>query len=862
MWRERTASRPGQARSRPGAAGQGRGCGHVGKRFSPSDRQRILEATDIVRLIGESVELKPKGSEYVGLCPFHDDRSPSMYVNPTLGIYKCFACGAGGRAMKFVQEFYRMDWREALAFLAERAGIEPTPEAPVARGGRASLRPRSGLGGQAAGPDGLAPVAGPGPGRAGSPGDLLRAADRHGRFAERVQDEALSTADLVEAHRTALSFYRAILRHAEHGRVAREIFARRNISAEMIDRFQLGAAPGGDHQWDGLVRTLQKRGLDLRSFEAAGLIGRRRSGDGYIDRFRNRLIFPILDRTGRPIAFGARKIDPEDEPKYLNSAEHARFHKSATLYAFDLALTEIRRTRTAVITEGYTDVIACHQAGFTNVVATLGTALTRDHCRLLQQVCDRVLLLFDGDEAGEKAVDRAPQVFMVDRATEVLAGNRAVELIFESSLDVRICLLPKGSDPADLLNDGGEAGRRAFQEAIGKGIDAFDFLMRVLRRDLERSADGLSARQRVIEAFLSRLVGLGFYKMNALRRGLILQRLADLTGLSPEMMLRAMPASSPRFATAAPAGAGAPAAAGPPRGAGGPGVREGDAASTPAGWLARFGARYEDQSLAMLRPADRARREARERTEAGVVGCLLVMRGLSSRCDHLPADHPGRALDPNWFSSVPLRRLFEAVLSVSAEMPESRPLDALEALLPDDAVELVDLATELAHWTLRSQEYDAEEGPRRLFAAYTSALAVYRADEPTGPRRSRPTGASDADTALRDAADVRTVSGAGADDANCWDDADHRPADEAEDRSAGFDDAGPGAENAAGDAESGGAATDEHAEVEDGGDEGGPNARDGAPAIPRLVAFQQRRIDALQRQGGKQLRRLPRRRDS
>ncbi|MFW5652737.1 MAG: toprim domain-containing protein, partial [Planctomycetota bacterium] len=567
--------------------------------------------------------------------------------------------------------------------------------------------------------------------------------------------------------------------HEQHGTVARRIFAERHISPEMIDRFQLGTAVGGEHQWDGLVRTLQKRQLDLRPYLAAGLIGRRRSGDGFIDRFRNRLIFPIFDRIGRPIAFGARKIDPDDEPKYLNSAEHARFRKAATLYGFDLAQPEIRRTRTAIVTEGYTDVIACHQAGFTNVVATLGTALTREHGRQLQHLCDTVRLIFDGDEAGQKAADRAVEVF------------------FESDVDVQICVLPGGADPADLLNDNGEAGRQAFAEAIDSGVDAFDYLLRILRRDLEQVEGGVSGRQRVIEAFLGRLADLGFRRMGPLRRGLMLQRLSDLTSLSPEMLLKSMPQQRTGFRPAAAVVRGASGQA-QVAGVGGVGARGGGpvptgafAAGSPAERAARgagtpttagqraltdvlaeyrrrafarqaggqsAGGRLigqsDDPALIAMRGADRRRREARERAEAGIVGCLLQSRGLLSQCDTLPEDHPGRALDVSWFGSPPLRRLFEFVLSVSAASSgegtgtgfdaapadkrddghgsaaddQGRLLDVLEAWCPEEDADLLDLATELAHRTARDAGDDSA-ALLRLFAAYVDALIEYHQED-------------------------------------------------------------------------------------------------------------------------------------
>jgi DNA primase len=228
-------------------------------------------------------------------------------------------------------------------------------------------------------------------------------------------------------------------------------------------------------------------------------------------------MFPICDEMGQPIAFGARQIDPEDSPKYLNSPESGVFHKGRGLYAIHLAKKSIIDSRTAVICEGYTDVIACHQAGVTNAVATLGTALTRDHARMLKRMAERVVLLFDGDAAGQKAADRAIEVF------------------FAEPIDVRICTLPDGLDPDELLRQ--EGGRARFDAALEQSEDALRHFVRRFRQDFA-SAGGLSARQQRIEAVLARLVELGFRQMPGLRRTLVMSSLAAITGL-PERELEA-----------------------------------------------------------------------------------------------------------------------------------------------------------------------------------------------------------------------------------------------------------------------------------------------------------------------------------
>ncbi|MCC6679198.1 MAG: DNA primase [Phycisphaerales bacterium] len=455
-----------------------------------NDRDRVREAADIVRVVGEAVALKPKGREFVGLCPFHDDHKPSMNVVPSKQIFHCFVCGAGGDVFTFVEKFYKMDFREALEFLAEKFSIELAPR-------RAA-------------------------GATGSSGPVI--------------DAGPTRADLIRACQTASDFYRAILRHPDHGAVARAIIDRRGISPGMQDAFQVGAAP---NRWDGLLMTLRGKNLPENAFLEAGLLRRRddSGGGGHYDYFRNRLIFPIHDLSGRAIAFGARKIDEADEPKYLNSPDTRLFRKSSTLYGLFQASRSIQRDRTALITEGYTDTIACHQAGFTSAVATLGTALTRDHAALLRRICDTVILLFDGDEAGQRAADRAAEVF------------------FAEPIDVRIVTLNShtdAKDPDELLKR--EGGTDVFRKAIDAATDLLDFRFARLRERLKGA--GLSALSRGIEEEVEKLVALGLADVPPLRKRLITKRLAQLAGVDEATILRTIPAgrgpASPRPSQADP----------------------------------------------------------------------------------------------------------------------------------------------------------------------------------------------------------------------------------------------------------------------------------------------------------------------
>ncbi len=445
-----------------------------------SDWDRVRDASDIVRVVGEHVRLKPKGREYVGLCPFHDDHNPSMGVVPAKQIFHCFVCGTGGDVFTFVRKFHKMDAREALEHLAERAGITLTPR------GRA----------QENGPDGL---------------------DRRA---------------MVEANAFASSFYRSQLTHPQAGALGRGMIERRGISAEMVDRFHLGVSPDS---WDALANKARASGISEALLLACGLVKKRENASGVYDALRNRLIFPIHDQVGRIIAFGGRKLRDEDEPKYLNSPETRLFDKSSTLYGLHQATRALRQKRTAIITEGYTDVIACHQAGFEHALATLGTALTTSHARALRERCDTVILLFDADDAGLRAADRAVEVF------------------FSETIDVKVCTLrpfTDAKDPDELLKrpDGAET----FAKALEASIDLLEFRYR--RLEALTVGQGPAARQKALEGELERLGELGLGSANPLRKAFILKRLSEIMGLSPDLIARSLPAGrqAPARESAAP----------------------------------------------------------------------------------------------------------------------------------------------------------------------------------------------------------------------------------------------------------------------------------------------------------------------
>lgn len=427
-----------------------------------SDVEAVRDATDLVALVTEHIRLEPKGREHVGLCPFHDDSRPSFAVVTHLNtpFYKCFACGASGDCFTFLQKHLNWSFPEALQHLAEKAGIT------LAQHGN---------------------------------GDR-DAADRSQKRRKYLRT-ALDRAD---------TWFRDTL-HTPAGEAARNCIARRGISTAMVERFGLGVAPEG---WQHLHEALCTESMPSKVLVAAGLLKEKDGGRCY-DTFRNRLMFPIHDDAGQPVAFGGRDLG-DDGPKYLNSPEHDLFKKGRTLYGMHLARQPMRTAGRAIVAEGYTDVIACHSAGFTETVGTLGTAFTDDHARILQRNTNVVVLLFDGDEAGRKAADRAVGVSM------------------RHVLDVKICVLPDNTDPDDLL--GQADGLERFTEAIEQSMDAITWSLD--RSGIAQAAPGSADRQQRLQRLLDDLTRNGLDKADAMRREFILSRIAELAGV-PASVVRA-----------------------------------------------------------------------------------------------------------------------------------------------------------------------------------------------------------------------------------------------------------------------------------------------------------------------------------
>ena len=451
---------------------------------SNDDVSKVKDACDIVRLIGEHLAIKPKGREYVCLCPFHDDHNPSMRIIPAKQIFHCFVCGTGGDVFSFVQKFHKMEFVEALQFLSERTGVALTPrrrEGEAAGEGEGSGRP------------------------------------------------SLTRRDVLNAAQSASDFYRAILRHPTHGAAGREVIERRGITPAMVELFQLGAAPD---RFDGLGMYANRHGLSEQALLEAGLYKTRDSG-GVYDLLRHRLIFPIHDKAGRVVAFGGRKIREEDEPKYINSPETRLFNKSATLYGLHLAARPIQAARTVLVTEGYMDALACHQGGFPNAVATLGTALTREHAATLRLLCDHVILLFDGDDAGQRAADRTVPIF------------------FAEPIDVKIATLgdhTDAKDPDELLKrpDGAEV----FKRVLAGSVDLLEYRFNRVRKSLRGA--GVAQLSKALMQEIESMVEMGLRDVEPIRQRLIVKRLAELGGVDEGTIQRALPAGRQPRVFAAP----------------------------------------------------------------------------------------------------------------------------------------------------------------------------------------------------------------------------------------------------------------------------------------------------------------------
>ena len=424
--------------------------------ITDEDKERVRQATDFVQLVAETVELRQRGQEFWGCCPFHGEKSPSFKVNPQTGLWHCFGCGDGGDVFSYVQRRENLEFPDAIRYLADRAGIELTEERGAHRGPRKTR--------------------------------------------------------LMEALGAAEEFYHTMLMRGKGPGPdeARRYFAGRGFGSDVCRRWGLGFAPGRG----ALVAHLRERGFTPAEMIAADL-AQERSGR-VVDRFYERVMFPINDERGRTIAFGGRIIGAKRDnvAKYVNTRDTAAFNKGKHLFAYDRAKEGMAATGEAIVCEGYTDVIAMHEAGFTNAVAALGTAFRLDHVRLMErQRVSRIVCMFDGDAAGQRAAERA------------------IRYLDKTSAALMCVVLPNNQDPMEFLAD---HGADALRPILAAARPLMDFVFEKRLEGYDLSAPG--RRVRALEDMAGVLA--------PLKRSVLLDeyatRLADALGMDVEETKRAI----------------------------------------------------------------------------------------------------------------------------------------------------------------------------------------------------------------------------------------------------------------------------------------------------------------------------------
>jgi DNA primase len=363
--------------------------------YTQASRERVREAVDFVELVSARTELRRAGPRsYEGLCPFHEERTPSFSIEPVQKVYYCFGCQASGDVFTFVQETEGLDFKAALELLADRCAIELEREQE-------------------------------------DPGEAERRRRR-----ERLLELLVRTA----------AYYERYLWEAQQAKGAREYLHERGLREQALRAFHVGYAPSA---WDRVLLASRRGGFSEQELYAAGLVQRSQQNGQLYDRFRARIMFPLTDIRGRVLGFGARASRPDHKPKYINTSDNDVYHKGRHLYGASLARAHATKAGEAILCEGYTDVIAMHQAGFANAVGLMGTALTEDQVGELARLAQTVLLALDADSAGQEAMLKAYR----------LAAKRKLEL--------RVVALPQGADPAELIQ---QSGPEAMREAISRSV--------------------------------------------------------------------------------------------------------------------------------------------------------------------------------------------------------------------------------------------------------------------------------------------------------------------------------------------------------------------------------------------------------
>jgi len=417
--------------------------------------EEIRQATDIVELISGYVTLKKRGKNYFGLCPFHTEKTPSFSVNPALQIFHCFGCGVGGNVFTFLMRQEGVSFPEAVRILAQRAGI-PLPQERV---------------------------------------DLS------------LQKEKEA---LYSANRFAARFFYKNLTSTKEGQVALAYLRARGFDLEVIKKFGLGYSL---NSWDGLIRHAKANSMDLEVLHKAGLIIKREDG-GYYDRFRDRIMFPIINLSGMVVGFGGRRLgEDEDTPKYINSPETPIYHKGEVLYGLFQARDEIRKKDRVILVEGYTDLLSLYQNGIRNLVATSGTALTESQAELISRYTKNVILLYDGDSAGSRAT------------------LRGMDILIENGLNVWIAELPSGQDPDSYVR---ERGVEEMERSLDSSLSFVDFKIKTFKE-----GGWFSSASRQAEAIKSIMETVSKIQ-DEVTRNLTIREVAEKLSVDERMLHRAM----------------------------------------------------------------------------------------------------------------------------------------------------------------------------------------------------------------------------------------------------------------------------------------------------------------------------------
>ncbi|XCN73225.1 MAG: DNA primase [Candidatus Electrothrix aestuarii] len=427
-------------------------------------KNRVREAADIVQVIGEHVRLKKTGTGFTGLCPFHGEKTSSFSVNPQRQFFHCFGCHESGDVFSFMMKYHHMTFPEALKDLARRYQID-LPEANLSESQRERIRQREQL--------------------------------------YRVNQEALHV-----FHKTLVS--------SELAQAARKYLHERGVPQDAVEKYQLGYAPSPERAgWQFLISRLQKKNFPVSDIEQAGLAVHKAQGR-YYDRFRDRVLFPIYDLSGRAVAFGGRILG-EGKPKYMNSPESMVFTKSNLLFGLYQHRQAIRTSRRAIVVEGNFDLLLLAIHGIDNVVAPLGTALTQEHIKSLRRYCDEVVLFFDGDSAGLRA------------------ARRTIPFFLSEQVEGRVALLPQGHDPDTLIR---EKGAAAVQNLIENAAPLAEFIFSALK---EEHGFTLSGKNRII----AELAELMKSALDEEQRELMAAHFSEQLGVSPERFLIEQEAGTP-----------------------------------------------------------------------------------------------------------------------------------------------------------------------------------------------------------------------------------------------------------------------------------------------------------------------------